>query len=84
MVKRVDKEAKKVRDLLRDIGAVSEFERILSGTMLSEEEKRILTLHYKEGKQFTYIADELGLSEWSVKHKHRKILMKIGKAVGKM
>ena len=47
--------------------------------MLSEEEKTILRMHYKEQKPLCYIADELGMSEITVKKKHRKMLMKIGK-----
>lgn len=48
-------------------------------TMLSEEEKKILWLHYKEQKTMAFIADELGMSEITVKKKHSKMLMKIGK-----
>ena len=48
--------------------------------MLSEEEKQILWMHYKEEKSLLYIADTLGMSETTIKKKHRKILMKIGKA----
>lgn len=48
-------------------------------TMLSEEEKKILWLHYKEQKTMAFIADELGMSEVTVKKKHSKMLMKIGK-----
>ena len=47
--------------------------------MLSEEEKRILWLHYKEQKTMAFIADELGMSEITIKKKHSKMLMKIGK-----
>lgn len=32
----------------------------------------------KDKKSLTYIADELGMSEVTVKRKHRKMLMKLG------
>ena len=35
-------------------------------------------MHYKQGKSLGYIADILGMSESSVKNKHRKLLIKIG------
>ena len=47
--------------------------------MLSTEEKQILILYYKEQKTLTYIADFLGMLEITVKRKHKKLLMKIGK-----
>lgn len=50
-------------------------------SMLSEEEKKILWMHYKEKKTLQCIADEIGLSEIAVKKKHRKMLMKIGRMI---
>ena len=47
--------------------------------MLSEEERQILWLYYKDHKSLTYIADILGMSESTIKRKHKKLLMKIGK-----
>lgn len=49
--------------------------------MLSDEEKQILWMHYKEKKTLQCIADEIGLSEIAVKKKHRKMLMKIGRMI---
>lgn len=58
----------------------SQFDYVMTEqTMLSEEEKKILWLHYKEQKTMAFIADELGMSEITVKKKHSKMLMKIGK-----
>lgn len=76
----MDKENAETRRKLKGISSVAEFREILEKTMLSEEEKKILLLHYKEQKPLTYIADELGMSEVTVKKKHRKMLMKLGKA----
>lgn len=42
------------------------------------KDKTIIIMHYKEGKPLGYIADILGMSESTVKNKHRKLLIKIG------
>ena len=64
----MDKENADTRKKLKGISSVDEFRSILERTMLSDEEK----------KSLTYIADELGMSEVTVKRKHRKMLMKLG------
>lgn len=69
----------KTRKKLKQISSVKDFESLMEQTMLSEEEKKILWLHYKEQKTMAFIADELGMSEITVKKKHSKMLMKIGK-----
>lgn len=74
----MDKENAETRKKLKGISSVEEFRDILERTMLSEEEKQILLMHYKDKKSLTYIADELGMSEATVKRKHRKMLMKLG------
>lgn len=81
---KVDERNKKVRNFLKDIGAVKEFEELLSGTMLSEEERKIIDMIYHEHKTFGFVADTIGISESSLKRKHRKILIKIGKVIGEM
>ena len=73
----MDKENAETRKKLKGISTVDEFKNILDRTMLSEE-KQILLMHYKDKKSLTYIADELGMSEVTVKRKHRKMLMKLG------
>lgn len=74
----MDKENAETRKKLKGISSVDEFRSILERTMLSDEEKQILILYYKEKKSLAYIADELGMSETTVKMKHRKMLMKLG------
>ena len=74
----MDKENADTRKKLKGISSVDEFRSILERTMLSDEEKQILILYYKEKKSLAYIADELGMSETTVKRKHRKMLMKLG------
>lgn len=49
--------------------------------MLSDEDKTILRMYYIDEKQMSYIADILGLSEVTVKKKHRKALLKIGELI---
>lgn len=75
----MDKETQKTRKRLKGICSVEEFNDLLERTMLLTEEKQILMLYYKEQKTLTYIADFLGMSEITVKRKHKKLLMKIGK-----
>jgi RNA polymerase sigma factor (sigma-70 family) len=75
----MDKENAKVRNKLKNIYAIKELEELLDMVVLSEEERRIVIMHYKEEKPLSYIADDLGMSEVNVKKKHRKILMKIGR-----
>lgn len=76
---RMDKENAKIRNKLKTIESVRDFEELLSETMLSEEEKQMLRLHYKERRTLQYIADALGMSESNVKKMHRKALTKIRK-----
>lgn len=75
----MDKENARTRKKLKQIESVKDFEDLLNQTMISEEDKTILRMHYKEQKSLMYIADFLGMSEITVKKKHRKILLKIGK-----
>lgn len=75
----MDRENAKTRKKLKQISSVRDFESLIEQTMLSDEEKKILLMHYKEQKTMSYIADELGMSEITVKKKHRRMLMKIGK-----
>ena len=77
----MDKKNAETRTKLKDISSVKEFGDLMEQTMLSEEEKKILWMHYKEKKTLQCIADEIGLSEIAVKKKHRKMLMKIGRMI---
>ena len=77
----MDKKNAETRMKLKDISSVKEFSDLMEQTMLSEEEKKILWMHYKEKKTLQCIADEIGLSEIAIKKKHRKMLMKIGRMI---
>lgn len=70
----MDEETQKTRKKLKGISSVEEFSDLLERTMLSTEEKQILILYYKEQKTLTYIADFLGMSEITVKRKHKKTI----------
>lgn len=75
----MDRENAETRRKLKSIDTIQEFEDILNNVMLSEEDKKILVLHYKEQKNMQYIADELGLSEITVIKKHKNILKRVNK-----
>lgn len=51
----------------------------LNKSMISDEEKELMRLHYIQKKDFRFIGDTLGYSEASIKAKHRKILKKLNK-----
>ena len=76
----MDKSNINTRSKLKQITSVKDFENLLNQTMLSEEEKQILRIHYKEQKSLSFIGDTLGMSETTVKRKHRKALLKLGKS----
>lgn len=67
------------RKKLQGIASISTFQDILNKTILSDDEKNLLVLHYLENKDFNYIADMLGYSESTIKRKHKKALNKIAK-----
>lgn len=75
----MNKENAKTRDRIKQIETIEQFENLLNKLILSDEERNILILHYKEQKPLVYIADVLGMSESTVKRKHKKLLMKVGK-----
>lgn len=77
--KLMDRENATARKKLKQIETVREFEELLSLVMLSEEEKQMLRMHYKDKKTMQCIADEMGLSEISVKKMHKRALTKIRK-----
>lgn len=77
--KKMKPEKKEAKKKLKNITKVSDFEELLEQVMLSEEEKQILRMIYKDQKTLDYVADTLGMSLRNVQHKHSKILLKVGK-----
>lgn len=75
----MDKKNAETRRKLKEVETIAEFENILNQIMLSEEEKQMLNLIYKDKQTISFVACELGMSESNVKAKHKKLLNKIGK-----
>ncbi len=72
---------KHIQHKLEDIAEMRTFEDLINSLTISEEDKRIMELHYLEDKSFSFIADTLGYSESWVKKKHLKILKKVSKCL---
>lgn len=67
------------RRKLQNIYSIQNFEDLLESCILTEDDKTILRLHYLKGKDFRFIADELGYAESTIKRHHKKILCKLNK-----
>lgn len=67
------------RHKIQNLCSVKTFEELLNCCILTEEDKHLMRLHYLQGKDFRYIADELGFAESTIKRHHRKILSKLNK-----
>ena len=67
----------KTRKVLKDIATIDTFNEIVDASTLSNEDKQILREHYLHGKNFAYIADELGYAEITIIKRHKKILQKL-------
>lgn len=62
---------------IQRINSVKDFNTMLDSVVLSSEEKQILQMHYIEQKPLSYIGDILGMSDATIKCKHRKILNRL-------
>lgn len=78
-VENVDKENLKTRTKLKEIGSLHELKELINNTVLTDEERTVFWMIYRDGKPIDVIADSLGMSVASVHRKHSKILRKIGK-----
>lgn len=65
------------RTKLKEIVEIQTFSDLLDRCILSEEDRRIMELHYLQDKDLRYIADLLGYSEGTIKKRHRKVLKKL-------
>lgn len=65
------------RNKLREIVEIQTFSDLLDRCIMSEEDRRIMELHYLQEKDLRYIADLLGYSEGTIKKRHRKVLKKL-------
>lgn len=75
----MDKNNAKTRNKIKSISDIKDFESLLERAMISEEQKQIMRLIYKENKNISYVADIMNLSERTVSNRHSKALLKIGK-----
>lgn len=62
----------KIKQLTR-----SELNWAMIDSLLEENERKIITMHYIEHKSLGYIADELGYAYSTIKEKHKKAIQKI-------
>lgn len=67
----------KTRNKLKEIVEIQTFSDLLDRCILSEEDRKIMELHYLQDKDLRYIADLLGYSEGTIKKRHRKVLKKL-------
>ena len=69
------------RKKLVDIAEVKEFNQVLDLIILTPEERKIMELHYLQGKSLLEISFELNYAEVTICRKHQKILRKISKVL---
>lgn len=67
----------KTRNKLKEVVEIQTFSDLLDRCILSEEDRKIMELHYLQDKDLRYIADLLGYSEGTIKKRHRKVLKKL-------
>ena len=67
----------KTRRKLKEIANVEEFNTLLNKCVLSDDEKKLLILHYIGRKDFRYIGDVLGYSESTMKRWHKDALKRM-------
>ena len=73
----MNKDRLEVRNKIKAIKTIDQFEEMLSLYTLTHREVSVLRMHYVEGKDFRYIADSLGYSESTIKRIHKGILLKL-------
>lgn len=66
-----------IKRRVQKIDKRSTFNSILEDSMLDEKEKRLMQMHYIEGKSFDFIADTLGYSKAGIQKMHRRALNKV-------
>lgn len=62
---------------VQNINRKADFDSLLEESMLNETEKKMMIMHYKENKEFNFIADELGYSQQGITKMHKRILNKL-------
>ena len=74
-------EHKDTKNKLKSIYSITTFKELLDNSVLTDEEKDIVTRHYLKGQELKFIGDELGYAESTMKSKHKRILKKLSKLV---
>lgn len=67
------------RDKLKEIPTKKELEDLVDKLILSDDERNIILMHYRDKKSLSYIADIIGITKSSVNKKHKSALLKISK-----
>lgn len=62
---------------IKSINRKTDFDSLLEESMLSDTEKQMMNMYYKENKQIEYIADVLGYSPQGITKMHKRILKKL-------
>lgn len=58
---------------------IKTYSDMVNSSLLSVEEKKLLNLIYIEKQDYLFIGDSLGISESTVKKRHKDLLKKISK-----
>ena len=69
------------RKKLVDIADIKTFNQVLDLVILTPEERKIMDLHYLQGKSLVEIAFELNYTEVTICRKHQKIIKKLSKVL---
>lgn len=77
----MNEETKKARSKLKNIATYKTFNEVLDDCILKQDERKLIELYYLHDKPISVIADELGVSESTVKRIHSKALKKISKRI---
>lgn len=67
------------RNKLKEIPTKKELEDLVDKLILSDDERNIILMHYRDKKPLSYIADVIGITKSSVNKKHKSTLLKISK-----
>lgn len=70
----MDEKRKDKKRFVRQIRTKSEYEAYMSDLKLTDEQRIIADMVFLNGHDYSFIADTLGYSEVTIKHKMRVIL----------
>ena len=70
---------KTTRNKLKEIPTKKELEDLVDKLIISDDERDVILMHYRDKKPLSYIADIIGITKSSVNKKHKSALLKISK-----